>query len=190
MSTTELVHVQPTPNPNAFKFHTTERLVPEGQAISFANAESAESLPIAKALFAQGDVTAVLVADDFVSVSGTADADWQQIRALVDEHLPKFDLEAAARLAEEQRAAEAEAKASRPVGDVEKKIEEVFDDYVRPALAGDGGGIQVLGVEGKTVLVRYQGACGSCPTSTANTLAAIENLLRDQVDPDIVVEPA
>jgi Fe-S cluster biogenesis protein NfuA len=58
---------------------------------------------------------------------------------------------------------------------------------VRPALAGDGGGLQVLGVEGKTVLIRYEGACGSCPSSTAGTLMAIQNLLQSEVDDELVV---
>ncbi len=46
-----------------------------------------------------------------------------------------------------------------------KKINQLLDQKVRPALAGDGGGLQVLGIEGFTVKIRYQGACGSCPSS-------------------------
>jgi len=70
------------------------------------------------------------------------------------------------------------------------KINLLLDDRVRPALAGDGGGLEVLGLEGKTLLIRYQGACGSCPSSAAGTLSAIQNLLQSEVDDEMVVSMA
>jgi Fe-S cluster biogenesis protein NfuA len=70
-----------------------------------------------------------------------------------------------------------------------QQINALLDDRVRPALAGDGGGLQVLGLEGKTLFIRYQGACGSCPSSSAGTLMAIQNLLQAEVDEALVVTP-
>ena len=67
------------------------------------------------------------------------------------------------------------------------KINSLLDDRVRPALAGDGGGLQVMGLDGKTLFIRYQGACGSCPSSTSGTLMAIQNLLQAEVDEELVV---
>jgi Fe-S cluster biogenesis protein NfuA len=67
------------------------------------------------------------------------------------------------------------------------RINALLDDRVRPALAGDGGGLEVLGLEGKTLFIRYQGACGSCPSSTAGTLMAIQNLLQSEIDDEMVV---
>ncbi len=66
----------------------------------------------------------------------------------------------------------------------------MLDQKVRPALAGDGGGLQVLGIEGFTVKIRYQGACGSCPSSISGTLMAIEGLLKRDVNPSINVVAA
>ena len=66
----------------------------------------------------------------------------------------------------------------------------LLDQKVRPALAGDGGGLEVLGLEGYTVKIRYQGACGSCPSSISGTLTAIEGLLKRDVNPAINVVPA
>ncbi len=186
----QLSHVEPTPNPNAFKFHTGEALLPAAASLSFPNAESAERLPLAAGLFAIENVIAVLIADDFVSVSATAAADWQLIRQYVDDNIGSYDADAGAELAATMKAEAAEAKKNQPKGDLHDRIEEVIDTYVRPALAGDGGGVELVGIDGKLVLIRYQGACGSCPTATMNTLAAIENLLRAQVDPEIVLEPA
>jgi Fe-S cluster biogenesis protein NfuA len=68
------------------------------------------------------------------------------------------------------------------------KVNATIDKFVRPALAGDGGGLEVLGMEGSTVFIRYQGACGGCPSAVTGTLFAIENLLKDQVDEEITVQ--
>ena len=77
------------------------------------------------------------------------------------------------------------------LGDSERalleRIDEVLDDRIRPALAGDGGGLEVVGLDGKTLQIRYQGACGSCPSSIAGTLMAIQNMLQAEVDEELSV---
>jgi Fe-S cluster biogenesis protein NfuA len=67
------------------------------------------------------------------------------------------------------------------------KIEEIIDENVRPALAGDGGGLEVLAYQDGVLTVHYQGACGSCPSASAGTLYAIQNLLQRMLDPKIQV---
>jgi Fe-S cluster biogenesis protein NfuA len=67
------------------------------------------------------------------------------------------------------------------------KINEILDEKIRPALAGDGGWLEVIGLQEHTLSIRYQGACGSCPSSLSGTLMAIEGMLREQVDPEIEV---
>ncbi|MBX3730175.1 MAG: NifU family protein [Candidatus Sumerlaeia bacterium] len=178
----------PTPNPNAFKFHTGTPLVGQG-SLSFASFAEAAASPLASELFALGTITAVLVAEDFVSVSGTEDTDWDEVEGVVARELESWSLADAARLAETQAASAAERSAAQVGNELYARVEEILDKWVRPALAGDGGGVALLSVEGKTVTIRYQGACGSCPTSTAHTLAAIENLLHSQVDPEIELVP-
>jgi Fe-S cluster biogenesis protein NfuA len=77
-----------------------------------------------------------------------------------------------------------------PSGDTDEllaKIHETIDKYVRPALATDGGGLEIQGLEGTTVLVRYQGACGGCGSAVTGTLMAIENLLQTEVDENLTV---
>jgi len=66
-------------------------------------------------------------------------------------------------------------------------VEAVLDATIRPALANDGGGLEVIEVDGPIVRIRYQGACGGCPSSTGGTLRVIENHLRSQLDPNIKV---
>ena len=66
------------------------------------------------------------------------------------------------------------------------RINELLDEQIRPYLQGDGGDLYVTGLEGNTLSVHYQGACGSCPSSLSGTLAGIENLVKS-IEPDIQV---
>ena len=180
----------PTPNPNAFMFVTDQDNLAGGLSLSISNPEDAVRLTLAQELFDLEDVTAVLITDNFVSVSGSPGTDWDVVEESVRRSLTTYSVAEATRIAEEFNAKSMEAKSERiATDDVFAKIEEILDKYVRPALAGDGGGVELVDVEGNIVTIRYQGACGSCPTSTANTLMAIENLLQDQVDPEIVLQP-
>jgi Fe-S cluster biogenesis protein NfuA len=66
------------------------------------------------------------------------------------------------------------------------KINDILDEQVRPYLQGDGGDLYVVGLEGNRLMVHYQGACGSCPSSISGTLAGIENMLK-QIEPEMEV---
>ena len=66
-------------------------------------------------------------------------------------------------------------------------IEEVLDRTVRTYLQGDGGDIDVIEYKNDTVVVNYVGACGTCPSSAAGTLMAIQSSLRAEVNPEIYV---
>ena len=67
------------------------------------------------------------------------------------------------------------------------QINEILDEKVRPYLMGDGGYLEVLDLTDHTLKIRYQGACGTCPSSLTGTLMAIENMIRDEIDPEITV---
>jgi Fe-S cluster biogenesis protein NfuA len=67
------------------------------------------------------------------------------------------------------------------------KINDILDEKVRPALMGDGGYLEVLGLKDHTLSIRYQGACGSCPSSLTGTLMAIEGMLKQEIDPELEV---
>ena len=75
--------------------------------------------------------------------------------------------------------------------DVEKyeAIEKLFDDAIRPALMSDGGNLELDLVKGNEVIISFQGACGSCPSSAGGTLEGIERAIRQNVFPEAVVIP-
>jgi Fe-S cluster biogenesis protein NfuA len=68
-----------------------------------------------------------------------------------------------------------------------KRINALLDERIRPGLAGDGGGLEILSFEDNTLQISYHGACGSCPSSSSGTLRYIEGMLQDEVDPQIRV---
>jgi Fe-S cluster biogenesis protein NfuA len=180
--------IQPTPNPNAFKFLVDRPLARPGQNLSYGTPEDARSDVLAQGLFAVPGVETLFFCENFVTVSMMAKADWravaEQVTALLESHV-----------AADEPAAPPAAHAADPLASLPKggdpqmlaRINELLDDRVRPALAGDGGGLQVMGLEGKTLFIRYQGACGSCPSSTAGTMMAIQNLLQSEIDDELVV---
>jgi NifU-like protein len=67
-------------------------------------------------------------------------------------------------------------------------IQKVLDEEVRPVLIADGGDVELYDIEGDKVKVKLQGACGSCPSSTATLKIAIESRLRDRISKDLIVE--
>ncbi len=70
------------------------------------------------------------------------------------------------------------------------KIEEILDRTIRPGLQGDGGDLEVVRLEGKNLFIRYQGACGTCPSSMTGTLYAIEDILKNEFDSEISISLA
>ncbi len=186
----KVTSIQPTPNPNAFKFLLDRPVARPGQTLAYGKPEDARSDVLAQGLFAIPDVETLFFCDSFVTVSMTAAADWravsEQVTRLLESHEPEEVVTAGA----SATADDDDPLARLPKGGdpaVLSRINSLLDDRVRPALAGDGGGLEVMGLEGKTLFIRYQGACGSCPSSTAGTLMAIQNLLQSEIDEELVV---
>ncbi|HLU39304.1 MAG TPA: NifU family protein [Planctomycetota bacterium] len=176
----KVLSIQPTPNPNAYKFFLDRTLTSRPREI--ASADRAGDDPLATALFAIDGVKTLFFMDDFVTVTWEDAADWravtERVRATLEQHEPP---RAVAHGLPEGGTAEVDDQ------ELMERIQAVLDDRVRPALAGDGGGLEVVGLEAKVLRIRYQGACGSCPSSIAGTLMAIQNMLQSEVDEELQV---
>ena len=181
-------NIEETPNPNAVKFILKEP-VTNGTTRSFHNAEEAAGYPLAGPLFAVGDVSSVFYMDRMITVEKTDDADW-------DDLLPRLavPIRAAESVAPNGGAPHTSAQGlGGPLGAIMSddprlaRINEILDEKVRPYLASDGGWLEVLSLQDKTLTIRYQGACGTCPSSLSGTLLGIEGLIRQEIDPEIEV---
>jgi NFU1 iron-sulfur cluster scaffold homolog, mitochondrial len=176
--------IEETPNPNAVKFILREP-VSNGVARQYGSPDLAEIDPLAKSLFDVGHVVSVFYMDKMITVEKDDEGDW-------DELLPA--LAVPIRAAEAVNGAAAAAAAvGGPIAAVTSddprllKINEILDEKVRPALMGDGGYLEIIGLSDHTLSIRYQGACGSCPSSLTGTLMAIESMLKQDVDPELEV---
>lgn len=171
-----------TPNPHALKFVMNQKLL-NVETRQYPNKESAKDDPFAKGVFEIKGVESVFYMDKFVTIEKSIEANWGQIQRPLIEFLKTFDK---ANIPEEDESAAPIESESELL----KQINDLLDSKVRPALAGDGGGLEVLGLDGYTVKIRYQGACGSCPSAISGTLMAIEGLLRRDINQAIQVVAA
>lgn len=170
-----------TPNPQALKFILNEKLL-NRETRQFNSKEEAQKDPLAKGIFEIEGVVSVFYMDKFITIEKDPKAQWGQIQRPFVEFVKNFDKSI---IPPEQEIVVTKEEETELL----KKINEILDQRVRPALAGDGGGLEVTGLSGLTLKIRYQGACGSCPSSIRGTLVAIENLLRREVNPSIEVIP-
>jgi Fe-S cluster biogenesis protein NfuA len=183
----KIADIQETPNPNAVKFILKEP-VSFGTSHSFPNAESAANDDLARSIFEVGNVVSVFYMDKMITVEKTDDAEWDEVLPLMA--VPIRAAEGLGPVNGNGSSAKAVGGAIAAAADDDPKLREIdalLDERIRPYLASDGGWLEIVELVGQTLKIRYQGACGSCPSSLTGTLMAIENMIRDEIDPDIEV---
>ena len=182
--------IELTPNPRSVKFILNQTVLDEGSK-TLEEGGFLEVDSFAHNMFALDIVDMVYLRENFVSVTLSSADLWvifkDKIKNIIEADLGKYeegDNEVSASILKDF-----DMETYHQLSDDEKVIivEAVLDESVRPALANDGGGLEVIEVDGQIVRIRYQGACGGCPSSTGGTLRVIENHLRSQLDPNIKV---
>ncbi|MDQ6652687.1 MAG: NifU family protein [Acidobacteriota bacterium] len=176
--------IEETPNPNAVKFILREA-VSNGTTHSFSSVDQAENDSLAKSLFEVGHVVSVFYMDRMITVEKDDEGDWDDLLPVL-----AVPIRAAQAVNSPAGAAAAVGGAIAAVTSDDPrllKINDILDEKVRPALMGDGGYLEVLGLKDHTLSIRYQGACGSCPSSLTGTLMAIEGMLKQEIDPELEV---
>jgi len=176
------IEVEPTPNPYALKF-ILKSFVKNGDKVSFAEPEEGEDVPLVQKLFDISGVDNLYFFQNVITVTIKFFASWDELEdkvlEVIDANLPFHD--------PDFQKKDPEIERRMALSPEVQKIEEILDVTVRPALQADGGDIQCLELMNKNLLVKFQGACGSCPSSEAGTLNAIKSILRDEYDPEIDV---
>jgi Fe-S cluster biogenesis protein NfuA len=178
------VRVQSTPNPNAWKFILDRPVMLEGKA-TFSTQEECFGNRLAIELLQIESVKQVHFFANVITITHRFDADVEQvvgdaiaiIQTRLPVHDPHFTLQSAKKDSRKDLPQELQ------------DIEEILDRTIRPGLQGDGGDIEVIRFEDNKLYVTYQGACGTCPSSTTGTLMAIEGILREEYNPAIEVIP-
>ena len=183
----KVVRTKETPNPNALQFVINAVLLDNGN-ISFASKKEAENDKMATALFERSGVMSVFVMDNFVTVTKDEKTSWVPLKdrvwKTIEDTVSLYQAEEKVQLSEVDVINFAELSNEKKL----QGIEMVLNRSIRTNLAQDGGGVELKGIEGNEVSIHYQGACGSCPTSTSGTLQYIQTQIRQQLHPKLTVK--
>lgn len=193
------IYIEATPNPASMKFVANKVLLKEkGASAEYKSIEETQTAPIAKQLFQFAFVKTVFIASNFITITKTDVASWDDIsvelRVFLTDYLNKGNLIITALpkqdVAIDNTFTETKTISTQhvaPQNDVEAKIIEILDQYVRPAVENDGGLITFKDLKDGIVTVQMRGSCSGCPSSTMTLKAGIEALLK-RLLPDAVKE--
>jgi len=177
------IYTEMTPNPETMKFVANKLLYP-GKSIDFPDAETATPSPLASELFGFPFIKAVFIASNFVTLTKTSETEWNDAIPSVREFLKGYLEEGKPIVNEEEVAAmktESSNVADADDTDVVKRIKELLDNYVRPAVEMDGGAIQFKSYDDGIVNLMLQGSCSGCPSSMITLKAGIEGMMKRMI---------
>ena len=168
-----------TPNPNTLKFNVNKTLVASG-SLNYPDKQKAKGSLLAEKLFEIENVIGVMVGRDFITITKAPAADWKPMVPTVTERI-KTLLSQDQALFPQGAPAAGGATVAGNTGDIEKKIQEVLDNEIRPAVAMDGGDIIFYGYRDGVVTLHLQGSCSSCPSSIMTLKMGVENRLKSLI---------
>ena len=179
MSTTNTVEItaEITPNPNTLKFNVNKTLVASG-SLNYPDKEKAKGSFLAEKLFEIENVIGVMAGKDFITITKAPAADWKPMVPVVTEKIKSL-------LGSDQALFPQSTVAAAAIGsdnsEIEKKIQQVLDTEIRPAVAMDGGDIIFYGYRDGVVTLHLQGSCSSCPSSIMTLKMGVENRLKSLI---------
>jgi Fe-S cluster biogenesis protein NfuA len=183
------VYAESTPNPNSMKFVFNLYINTVGP-VEFNSFKAAQASPLAAQLFEFPFVTGVFIAANYITVTKGAFVDWEEVMLELRDFLRNY-VAAGGKVLDEgvEYTPEEKEKQHRamtvtdkdPETDIEKQIVAILDEYIRPAVEGDGGNVVFQSFDQGKVSVVLQGACSGCPSSTLTLKAGIETLLKKMV---------
>lgn len=179
-----MIYTEQTPNPESLKY-VTNRMLHKGTA-DFDTAELArEWSPLAADLFEFAYVKRVYISNNFVSITKEFNYAWEDIMLKLKEFVKAWleENEVVVKDGFEEIQAEIEAKRlehayTGDTAELVKKIRDLIDTYVKPAVEMDGGNIEFKSFDEGVVTVTLQGSCSGCPSSTVTLKSGIEGMLK------------
>jgi NFU1 iron-sulfur cluster scaffold homolog, mitochondrial len=178
------IYTEMTPNPETMKFVANKLLYP-GKSIDFQDETTAKASPLAMELFSFPFIKSVFIASNFITLTKTADTeDWHDIIPSIKQFLKDY-LEEGKPIINEDEVAVMKKESSNTVSadddDVVKRIKELLENYVRPAVEMDGGAIQFKSYDDGVVTLMLQGSCSGCPSSMITLKAGIEGMMKRMI---------
>jgi len=176
------IYTEMTPNPETMKFVANKLLYP-GKSIDFPDVESAKASPLAIELFGFPFIKSVFIASNFVTLTKINETDWQDVIPTIRQFLREYLEEGKTVVNEEEVTVhQTDGNAiSADDDDVVKRIKELLENYVKPAVEMDGGAIQFRSYNEGVVNLMLQGSCSGCPSSMITLKAGIEGMMKRMI---------
>ncbi|MCV2486281.1 NifU family protein [Flavobacterium sp. SH_e] len=185
------VYGETTPNPSALKFVVSRMLT--RNAVEYKNIDQTASSPLAKELFKFPYVKEIFIDENYISVTKYEINNWDEITLELRTFIKQYIENGGTVLDESliQTAKKDEAKKDEAFDKLDvtsQQIINILEEYVKPAVAADGGNIafESYNEEDKTVKVLLQGACSGCPSSTFTLKSGIENMLKSMLNDEAI----
>ena len=180
-----MIQTEATPNPESLKFLSENIISAIGTEEFQKNEINKVTNPFIKELLGFKGVELVLLSKNFLSVKKTKDISWNELKPMVISHLNHyFENSKDPILKEGLKAEEIQNENDETI----KKIMDVLDTKIRPAVARDGGDIKFKSFKEGVVTVELKGSCSGCPSSTMTLKKGVENLLCHYIDEEKSVE--
>src|SRR5678809_226957 len=178
------IYPEMTPILETMKFVANKLLYP-GKSIDFQDESTAAPSPLAMELFSFPFIKSVFIASNFVTLTKTNETeDWQDVIPSIKQFLKEY-LEEGKSVVNEEAIASMKQESSNEVSadddDVVKRIKELLENYVKPAVEMDGGAIQFKSYEDGKVNLMLQGSCSGCPSSMITLKAGIEGMMKRMI---------
>jgi len=168
------VQTEETPNPNTLKF-LPGKTVSEAGSFEFTAKDQTENRLI-KGMLSMKEVNMVFLGPDFITVKKTEQILWKEIKPKIISLINEYYLENKDSILDKNYLKQ-KTNDEEPSDEVVKKIINVLDEKVKPAVARDGGNIKFKSFENGLVTVELQGSCSGCPSSMATLKQGVQNLL-------------
>ncbi len=178
------IYTEMTPNPETMKFVANKLLYP-GKSIDIADESQALPSPLAKELFSFPFIKSVFIASNFITLTKSADTDdWQDVIPTIKTFLKEY-LENGGMVVNEEEVAKIKQESTNVVhaddDDIVKRVKELLENYVKPAVEMDGGAIQFKSYNDGVVNLMLQGSCSGCPSSMVTLKAGIEGMMKRMI---------
>jgi Fe-S cluster biogenesis protein NfuA len=177
------IYTEMTPNPETLKF-VANKLIYPGKSIEFLTEEDAVSSALARALFGFDYVKGIFIASNFVTLTKTPNTDWNDVIPEMRDFLKNYlieDKEIVNEALVPEKNDNDNNKINEDDSDVVKRIKELLENYVKPAVEMDGGAISFKRFEEGKVTLLLQGSCSGCPSSTVTLKAGIEGMMKRMI---------
>ena len=177
------IYTEMTPNPETMKFVANKLLYP-GKSADFPDIEAAKPSPLATELFGFPFIKGVFIASNFVTLTKTTDTDWNDVIVSIRTFLKEYLEEGKEVINEEElnaQTATSSNTANADDSDVVKRVKEILENYVKPAVEMDGGAIQFKEYNNGVVKLMLQGSCSGCPSSMITLKSGIEAMMKRMI---------